>query len=150
MCWVPKVKSSCLCGKHFDDQVTSLDLWLKICKHFNRCVHLHTSGTGLNIFTCNSFLTDSIFQLNDWECSSVEAVVRLKKSSRILLGTYNCPSKCSLRRAIGLVRGPWIPLHVQCWPPPGLFLDVLLVPCVVDIQQLWVCGSGSFTWSSRS
>lgn len=80
----------------------------------------------------------------------MEAVVRLKKSCQILLGTYNCPYKCSLRRAIGLVRGPWIPLHVQCWPPPGLFLDVLLVPYVVDIQQLWVCGSGSFTWSSRS
>lgn len=29
-------------------------------------------------------------------------------------------------------------------PPLGLFLGIPLLPCAVDILQIWVCGSGSF------
>jgi hypothetical protein len=31
---------------------------------------------------------------------------------------------------------------------PGLLLDILLPPCVMEILQLWICNTGPFTYSS--
>lgn len=35
-------------------------------------------------------------------------------------------------------------------PSLGLFLDILLLPCVMEILTLWVCESGPFTCPSKS
>lgn len=63
------------------------------------------------------------------------------------LSNFTC--KFSLKWVIGLIQGLWL-LHYQHWIIAGGLRDILLLPSVLKILQVWVCATIPFTHSSSS
>ena len=53
------------------------------------------------------------------------------------------PCKCSLQWVIGLVWGLWLLLQHQY----GILSDILLLLCIIEILQHWICRAGPFIHS---
>lgn len=66
----------------------------------------------------------------------LEASVKLNKSYHIPLCSYILTCKCSLKKVIDLVKGPWSSVHVKCWDPTRTLHGHFSAACDVQIPQL--------------
>ena len=61
---------------------------------------------------------------------------------------YIFTCKCVLQKVIVWFKASGFYYTVDAGPSLGLFLDSLLLPCVMEILQLWVCRTDPFMYSS--
>jgi hypothetical protein len=61
---------------------------------------------------------------------------------------HNLTCKCSPQWVIGLFWGLWLLMHYEFGSSCGLCSDILLLPWVMEILQLWNCRPGPYECST--